>query len=369
MKQTLLSFFMAVAFAFCVSLNTNAAVYPVSWSEFVGGQLSVCTGVPASAFANGAEVSEGSTLYVNVVPSNGYYLKSLTANGEDITLTRKFTVNAATTLDATFESIPSNSYIVRYVSSMMADIAVYNGSERIASESVVQRGTNLTINVEPSSSVNLSGITVNGSAFTSGGSVTVSSDVVIDYQIASTDVYVNYEYQQTNGMIQVWTAIDGMASSTIQPGVQDDNIVTTMTELHIFAIPNSGYEVESILVNDVPQPIQEVEIYNPLLGTQTYWGAKIFAMCETSLLVQATFKVDDGTGPGGTTGLTVAPQVSKATYDNTTNTLTTDEDVTVFNTSGQAVLKVAAGTQASLDRMSDGVYIVKGATTSLKIVK
>ncbi len=374
MKQTLLSLTLSAVLALCFPLAAKAVVFTVSWGSFSGGSITVTTGVTDGTIESGTQVTAGSILYVNVSPNTGYYLTSLKANGEDIYSTRTITVNDDTTIEATFASIPSGYYIVRYPVTMLADIEVYNGNERIMSEGIVQSGSYVTVDVNPSASVNISSITANNSTIESGAGVTVTTSLTIGYTLESIDVYVNYEYNQTNGQIQIYSVVDGEPYSSLDPTSSggEDNVLYTLQEFWVFAVPSSGYVVEYIYVNDVPQVIQEVSIYNPFLGTQTYWGAKSFAQCELSMLVNATFKVDDGTGPGPlptSSGITMTPEVAKSYYDNMTNTLTAEEDVTVFNTSGQALLKVPAGNQASLSGMPNGIYIVKGKTTSFKIAK
>lgn len=368
MNKNLLSFLSAAVMALCFPLAAGAAVYNVTWGEPENGQLSVSTGYPSARLESDAEVGAGSTLYVNAVPGSGYYLASLTANGSDILSSHQFTVTADTEVEATFEPIPSGSCLVRYLVSSLADIQVTCGGEAVYASGIVPSGSSLTVNVVPSSEVTLGAITVGGQTFTNGGSVTVSDETSIEYQITSTDVIVNYVYDQGNGQITMNTIVDGNIYSTIQPGVEGDNVVQTMTEMWICAVPAAGYVLENVYVNGVPQVIEELEVNNPFFGTQYYWGARVFALSNPTMDVTASFKVDDGSGPG-TSAVSAAPEVQLTTYDNTTCTLTTAEDVVVYSVSGQAVLRVAAGSQASLDMLPGGVYVAKGAQGTLKFVR
>ena len=369
MNKNLLSFLSAAVMALCFPLAAGAAVYNVTWGEPENGQLSVSTGYPSARLESDAEVGAGSTLYVNAVPGSGYYLASLTANGSDILSSHQFTVTADTELEATFEPIPSGSCLVRYLVSSLADIQVTCGGEAVYASGIVPSGSSLTVNVVPSSEVTLGTITVGGQTFTNGGSVTVSDETSIEYEITSTDVIINYVYDQGNGQqIQVMTVVNGTPYSTIQPGVEGDNVVQTMTEMWVFSTPTSGYIVENIYVNGKPQVLEELELYNPFLGTQRYWGARVFALSNPTMEITATFKADDGSGPG-TSAVSAAPEMQLTTYDNTTCTLTTAEDVVVYSVSGQAVLRVPAGSQASLDMLPGGVYVAKGAQGTLKFVR
>ena len=348
MNKTLLSFLTAVVLVFCCTLTANADnEHKVTWDAPTNGSIVISDPATSSTVSSGDEVAKHKVLYVNVVPAAGYYLTSLTANGEDITMDRGIKILGDTQLAATFEAIPSNHSLVRYPSSPLGDVEVYNGTERVYSEGIVANGKT------PS---------VNGSAIENGASVTVNGDIVVSYGVENMQIPISYQYDQVNG--QIICMVDG---SAIQAGVEDDLFIYTTTIMEVVADPAEGYIVEKILVNGVEQPIELVEVYNPIQGTAYYYGSHVIAMGDETLNITATFKVDDGSGPG--VGLVATPVVAKVVYDGAARTLAADEDVMLYNTAGQVVMSVVAGETVSLDGLADGIYVVKGATTAMKIVK
>lgn len=363
MNKTLLSFLTAVVLVFCCTLTANADnEHKVTWDAPTNGSIVISDPATSSTVSSGDEVAKHKVLYVNVVPAAGYYLTSLTANGEDITADRDIKILGDTQLAATFEAIPSGHSMVRYPSSPLGDVEVYNGTERVYSEGIVANGSNVTVTVKPNPGVTLGTPSINGSAIENGASVTVNGDIVVSYGVENMLIPISYQYDQVNG--QIICMVDG---SAIQPGVEDDLFIYTTTIMEVVADPAEGYIVEKILVNGVEQPIELVEVYNPIQGTAYYYGSHVIAMGDETLNITAAFKVDDGSGPG--VGLVATPVVAKVVYDGAARTLAADEDVMLYNTAGQVVMSVVAGETVSLDGLADGIYVVKGATTAMKIVK
>lgn len=76
-----------------ISAQFDIDKYNVTSSSSSGGSISL---------SHSGSVAYGTEVTVTVKPNAGYKLAKLTANGTDITATKKFVVKAATTVEATF---------------------------------------------------------------------------------------------------------------------------------------------------------------------------------------------------------------------------------------------------------------------------
>ena len=81
--------------------------------------------IPITSISNPKAVAYGTELTVTVTEKEGYKLKTLTAGDEDITTALKFTVKAATTVTAIFESKQDDNKKPSTVKdALLADISV-----------------------------------------------------------------------------------------------------------------------------------------------------------------------------------------------------------------------------------------------------
>lgn len=357
--------FLQFTFSFILvamfSLSAAAIdTFTVSWEKPENGDIAMTLFSAEPSNQSGQIVSKGSQVLIEAVPAEGYYTKTLTANGVDIMATRSVTVTEDVEIVAEFEAIPADNYVVRYPVTYHTQVEVTLGSEKVNSGSIVPAGSTVGIRVVPFTGVQVASTTVNGETL-SGSSYTVNSNINIAYQLNIPDagVYVNFDPQAENGYISALKWVNG-STSTIDPAEKKAVFVSQM--VWICGIPNSGYIVDEICVNGVPQKLENIDVVNPIFGTvKTYRGVK-YPVQYTDINITATFKIDDGTG---------IDEVSEpsSNYDYTTNTLTANEDVVVYDATGKVVMSVKAGETVSFDSLSSNVYIVKGQKDFKKIIR
>lgn len=352
--QFLLSLFIVA------TVSVNAMAQTITWDKPANGDIAVTIFSADPTTESGQYVTKGTQVLVEAVPADGYYTKSLTANGEDIMQSRTIVVNEDVKLVAEFEAIPADNYIVRYPVAYHTQVEVTYNNENLASGSIVPAGAQIGIRVVPFTGVQISSTTVNGQTL-SGSSYTVNSNVAIAYtlNIPEAGVYVNFEPNAENGQIAAMKWNNGY-TTTIDPQDQQPVYVTQM--VWICGIPDEGYEVDEIMVNGVPQQLESIDVVNPFFGTvTTYTGVK-YPVLYTNINITATFKAADGSGINET-------EKAACTYNYETKTLSAGENVVVFDTTGKALMNIAEGQEVSFDNFNSGLYIIKGENTNLKVIR
>lgn len=123
-------------------------------------------------------------------------------------------------------------------------ITVTSSGNPILSGTSIAGGTVLTITVTPNEGYDLVGLTVNNKEFTSGDTYTVDGDVEIKAEFSILSFTINYD-EPSKGTIRVTYSDNG--SETVVPSRTS---LDYGTEITIEAIPESGYRIESLKVNE-----------------------------------------------------------------------------------------------------------------------
>ena len=129
-----------------ISAQFDIDKYNVTSSSSSGGSISL---------SHSGSVAYGTEVTVTVNPNAGYKLSKLTANGADITSTKKFVVKAATTVEATFTK---QTFAVAAKAPQNGKIAIKGYSDL----KNVPYGTELTVEVTPNQGYKLAKLTANG---------------------------------------------------------------------------------------------------------------------------------------------------------------------------------------------------------------
>ena len=132
-------------------------------------------GETASAGAN--VLKYGDKLEITVTAGTGYTITKLQVNGKDYTSGTEITVDTdiAVTVIATL-----NTYDLSVTADEHCTIAVTKGGEAVtAGEDAISYGDVLTITATAGEGYQIATLTVNGDAFTSGNTVTVSGNVAV----------------------------------------------------------------------------------------------------------------------------------------------------------------------------------------------
>lgn len=166
-----------------VNANVIAAVtieettFTVTYSAATNGTFTVTDGT--NAIASGSQVVEGTTVYVNATPAEGYQVASITVNGTAITGT-SFALTADATIAVTFEAIPVNNFTVAWNDGTGYTVSVVDGDTPIINGGSVEDGTEVTITITPDANYELISITDGTNALVAEAGVynyTVSANV------------------------------------------------------------------------------------------------------------------------------------------------------------------------------------------------
>lgn len=154
-------------------------------AQFDPNKYSVTANVPQNGMimlSHSGSVAYGTEVTVTVEPDEGYELAKLTANGTDITATKKFVVKKATTVEATFAK---QTFAVTAKAAQNGKITIKGYSDL----KKVPYGTELMVEVIPNAGYKLSKLTANGTDITATkkfvvkGATTVEATFVKDTAI------------------------------------------------------------------------------------------------------------------------------------------------------------------------------------------
>ena len=144
--------------------------YAVTLTKEGGGEV-VITGAD-----NLGAVKEGTKLTVTATPADGWEVKSITANGKDITTDKSFVVNGATVVKVVFAI---KTYAVTLTKQGEGEVAI-SGADNL---NAVEWGTELTVVTAPADGWDVGRITANFKDIKTNKTFVVTSDtfVVVEF--------------------------------------------------------------------------------------------------------------------------------------------------------------------------------------------
>ena len=175
--------------SFVVTSNTTVKVvfkrlppktYAVTLTKEGEGKVAI------SGSNNLGAVVTGSKLTVTATPADGWEVKSITANGKDITTEKSFVVTSNTTVKVVFKRLPPKTYKVTVITDGGGEVTI-TGAEDL---NRVPAGTELNIIATPGENKELKSLTVNGKQ--SGLSFVVTEDTVVKVSFADIGDIVPY---------------------------------------------------------------------------------------------------------------------------------------------------------------------------------
>ena len=206
----------------------------VTYSQSVGGTLRVLNGT--QVVASGSVVNDGTVLTVEATPAPGYRLDSIRVNGTRIA-GFTFTITSSSLVEAYFSK---PQITVSYTQSVGGTLRVLNGSQVVTSGSSIEYGTVLTFEATAAEHYKFDSIRINGVRI-SGLSFTVTDNTNIEVFFGKQSYTVTYNSNMYSGKIEVTRGSEIVASgSSVEYG----------TQLMVRAIPNPGFEVKSLTIND-----------------------------------------------------------------------------------------------------------------------
>lgn len=278
------------------------------------------------------DVEFGKTVLVNVAPDKGYEVESvsLTVNDEeviDITDDLSFTVKGNSVVSAVFKKI---MLPVNFESEITGGLVkVMNGRHELIDGELVDYGSDLIVLPLPDTYYDVDTVSVGDTEVTPVNGlyfVTVESDVDINVAFKRLDVSsVSYAGSQAGGSFRVMKEIETGES------------VANGTVLYVNAVPDEGYEVESVSAGDA-----EVEFAD---------GLYMFPVTDDTV-IEVIFKAVD---------LSAVNSVNENNvyYDSLAKMLRVNGAglVKVYNVDGVEVLNSRNGQDINVSGFDKGLYV------------
>ena len=291
------------------------------------GSLSITGAVDLGVVAYGTELT------VVATPEKNYELVALTANGVDITATKKFLVKDDVIVKAVFKG---NDFKVSLEQDGEGDLSV-TGVDNL---NEVPYGTELTIIANPKKGYELTSLIANGINITNTKKVTVRGNLTIK---------ATFTQKTRNFAVKLTKEGEGTISAT---GATSLNAVAYGTELTIVATPAAGYKLTALTANG-----------QDILATK-----KVVIKGATE--VKATFANNTGVATTVTQQTQLYP--NPATDYVIVEGVVPASEVTLHNLTGERLYAGRAdsrGTlQIDLTPYADGVYLVCVAGETYRVV-
>lgn len=269
-------------------------------------------------------VAYGTELTINATPATGYELVSITANGVDITATKKIVVKDNLTVKATFAK---KTFAVTLTKEGEGTITATGASDLKA----VAYGTELTIVATPATGYELVSLTANGTDITSSKKVVVKETLTVK---------ATFTKLQKNYVVTLKSNDHG--SITIKEQV-DLNAVPEGTKLTVVAKgANDKCELTKLTANG-----------EDILKDKTFTVTK-----DTEVV--AVFVDHTGVDAVAADAFVIYP--NPASESATVTGLAPEAAVALYTLDGQLITRLAADRSGSLQidltALSDGTYLV-----------
>ena len=180
-------------------------------------------------------VVAGTKLTVSAEPASGWELKSITANGKDITTDKTFIVNGATEVKATFFKVPYSEIIVHYDTKHVASLSLNGipprGGDNGATSILVRMGNKVKLSIKPKEGYRISFVRSNSKSIrptkTTGNEseylLDTSLSPAVNVEVVCAPQPVTVSYSETNGSQGKGTSVkfstdDGKTWSTAVGG-------------------------------------------------------------------------------------------------------------------------------------------------------
>ena len=304
----------------------------ITYSQSIGGTFRVLNG--SQEVVSGGVVNDGTVLTIEATPAQGYRLDSVRVNGVRIS-GLSFTVTSSSLVEAYFSK---PQITVSYTQSAGGTLRVLNGSQEVASGSSIEYGTVLTFEATAAEHYKFDSIRVNGARI-SGLSFTVTDNTNIEVFFGKQSYTVTYNSNMYSGKIEVTRGSEIVASgSSVEYG----------TQLMVRAIPNHGFEVKSLTIND-----------------QAILNDFVFSISE-SVEIKAVFAP-------ATTALDEAATKPLAIYPNPVAEVlylsATARTIRIYDMYGTEVAHATDTDKVEVSHLPAGVYTVRADGSIAKMIK
>ena len=298
---TLSATFTAQTYALTV---TNTEEIPYTLVKAIDGSAIDLTAIPAET-----------AMRLTVNTPNSHILEGVTLDGTDLALAEGQNYYEITMPEAdaalAINARAKASYTISFTNGAEGTIAVSHNGEAVEAGASVLEGETVTITATAAEGYVLTGLTVNGEAFTSGSTYTVNANVAIEATYRALEKYTVTFEQPANGTITVTANGSAITSGS---EVYEGTVIT------VTAAPAAGYTLDGITLN------------GSALTSETY-------TVNENVVIAATFI--EGVE------YCIPTPVSGHLYESSQTTRRTDRGITSLRvTDGTNTVTVAGGTTA-----------------------
>ena len=246
-----------------VFISTRPVTYAIHFAQPEHGHLKLFVG--AQEIQPNATLERGTEVKVEATPDEGYELKSLKVNEQDILSAKKFAVEGESTVVATFEQKKPVTYAIHFAQPEHGHLKLFAGNQEIQPNAMLKRGTEVKVEATPDEGYELKSLKVNEQDILSAKKFTVEreSTVVATFEQKKPVTYAIHFAQPAHGHLKLFAG---------EQEIQPNATLERGTEVKVEATPDEGYELKSLKVNE-----------------QDILSAKKFAVAGESTVV-ATFE-------------------------------------------------------------------------------
>ena len=322
--------------AVTITAFVSKVKYAITFANPANGTLEVKNGIVP--ITSGDQIEKGTVLTVSATADPGYRLDSIKAGDVKVTNGGTFTVTNAVTIKAFVSQIPS--FVITINQPANGTLEVKEGSNVIATGSLVLEGTVLTVSATANTGYKLDSIKVGNAKVVNGGTFTVTEAVTVTAFISQippvTKFKVSYNPSMQGGQIRVINGIKRVANG---------DSVAQGTVLNISVTTNPGYTVKSLKVNGASVSTSG---YSHTVNADVLIEAEFSSMTDIENVSATATKVYPN------------PVVDRLNVE-------TEEDVLyirVYNMYGVEVARIANANVIDLASLAAGNYLVRVQTAT-----
>ena len=224
-----------------IFISTRPVTYAIHFAQPAHGHLKLFAG--EQEIQPNATLERGTEVKVEATPDEGYELKSLKVNEQDILSAKKFTVEGESTVVATFEQKKPVTYAIHFAQPEHGHLKLFAGEQEIQPNATLERGTEVKVEATPDEGYELKSLKVNEQDILSAKKFAVEgeSTVVATFEQKKPVTYAIHFAQPEHGHLKLF-----VGNQEIQPNAT----LERGTEVKVEATPDEGYELKSLKVNE-----------------------------------------------------------------------------------------------------------------------
>ena len=224
-----------------IFISTSPVTYAIHFAQPAHGHLKLFAG--KQEIQPNATLERGTEVKVEATPDEGYELKSLKVNEQDILSAKKFTVERESTVVATFEQKKPVTYAIHFAQPEHGHLKLFAGEQEIQPNATLERGIEVKVEATPDEGYELKSLKVNEQDILSAKKFTVAgeSTVVATFEQKKPVTYAIHFVQPAHGHLKLF-----VGEQEIQPNAT----LERGTEVKVEATPDEGYELKSLKVNE-----------------------------------------------------------------------------------------------------------------------